>query len=448
MLFAILNMLSLVSTEKEIRLKVQYEPRLTLLQARLVQLSFFNLLLVALLGVLLRSFPFLQSFPLSYKNVLHGHSHFAFGGWIMPVLFALVLRFFPECTQKVSYQHWRNIAVLLLFSAYGMLLSFPIQGYKAVSIFFSTLSVAAGFYLTIVVWQALRRVQTTVSTLFLRWGVVYLTLSAIGPFATGPLISMGYQGSPLYHNAVYFYLHFQYNGWFTFAVLALLYRLMEQNGGTINNKVVFLLLNATCLPTYFLSILWNQPNMVFNIVGGLSALIQLLAFFYLLKDIKTYAKSFKIGGLFTLVLIAYFLKLVLQLISTFPSIALLAYHNRNFVIAYLHLVLLGFISLFAIAAIIHTYKIKWRGHLKIGIALFLFSFCTTESLLILQALGGIYGFVIRDYSSLLLCFSLCFPLSLIFIGNGVYKTTSKQQPATNTYKTSLESENDFVTIMQ
>src|SRR5687768_17473416 len=116
---------SMRSTIKEMHLVKVSAIRLQELQERLIQFAFFNLLLVSLLGVLLRAFPFLAAFPFSYKNVLHGHSHFAFGGWVMPILLALLIKYFPEISQRVRYKHWRNIAVLFLASAYGMLVSFP-----------------------------------------------------------------------------------------------------------------------------------------------------------------------------------------------------------------------------------------------------------------------------------------------------------------------------------
>src|SRR5690349_15694061 len=104
------------------------------LQNLLLRLSLVNLFIVSLLGVLLRSFPFLNRFPLDYKNLLHGHSHFAFGGWVMPAMLCLILRCFPDLAKAINYKHWKNIALLFLFSAYGMLVAFPLQGYKAVSI--------------------------------------------------------------------------------------------------------------------------------------------------------------------------------------------------------------------------------------------------------------------------------------------------------------------------
>ena len=145
---------SLVAPVPRFRLTVP--GRIEKLRRYLICASFINLLIVALMGVLLRSFPFLSSFPSTYKNILHGHSHFAFGGWLMPVILGLLLKNFSQLHQKVAYHHWRNISIILLASAYGMLLSFPVQGYKAVSIFFSTLSLLGSFYMAVVIWKALK----------------------------------------------------------------------------------------------------------------------------------------------------------------------------------------------------------------------------------------------------------------------------------------------------
>src|SRR4051812_13330453 len=78
--------------------------RLHQLATQIIRLSFFNLLVVSGLGVLLRAVPFLGSFPLDYKNVLHGHSHFAFGGWVMPMLVALLLKTFPDLTKTIAFK--------------------------------------------------------------------------------------------------------------------------------------------------------------------------------------------------------------------------------------------------------------------------------------------------------------------------------------------------------
>jgi hypothetical protein len=380
----------------------------------LIRFSFFNLLLVSLIGLLMRSFPFLSSFPLEYKNILHGHSHFAFGGWIMPVLLALFLRSFPEIAEKVNYRHWRNIAVLTLASAYGMLFSFPVQGYKAVSIFFSTSSIAAGYYMAFVIWKAMKGMELKTVHRFVRWGLVYFAISAVGPFATGPLIIMGKQGTPLYFDAIYFYLHFQYNGFFTFFVLAFLYRMIEQNRNVKHGAKIFVLFNLACLPTYALSILWHQPSIWFNVIGGTGALLQAIGLVYLIKDVRPLQWDKNLTNrLLLLSFLAFVLKIILQVFSALPSFASLAFQNRNFVIAYLHLVLLGFISTFFFARIFAS--LQEVKAVKQGLSFFLLSFFTTELLLIANA----FSFAVPYYTQLLLVFTVLFPLGIVWMNAGL-----------------------------
>jgi hypothetical protein len=382
------------------------------------RLAFFNLFLIALIGVALRSYPlFPISFP-SYKNLLHAHSHFAFGGWVMPVLFVLVMKYFPELANRIAYRHLKNISVLLLFSAYGMLLSFPFQGYAAVSISFSTLSIPSSFYMAIVFWKAPAKISNPVSIRFLKAGLFFLVLSSIGPFATAPLIAMGKAGSAFYYNAIYFYLHFQYNGWFTFAILAVLYKMLERKNLGINGTHVYYLFTIACIPAYFLSTLWSHPPALFYIIAMIAAVIQVVAIFFLLKDIQQlkWKKKF-ITRIFKTAIFFFVLKNLFQLFSSIPAIADLAYTHRNFIIAYLHMVLLGFISAFALAAILKGNEFYITPVMKRGVYLLFISFLCTEILLVLNAAGiniQVPGF---SYQQLLLLFSLFFPVGIFFIWN-------------------------------
>lgn len=380
------------------------------LQQQLTRFAFLNLFLVAAVGVVLRSFPFISSFPLDYKNLLHGHSHFAFGGWVMPILLALVMKNFPELTERIGYHHWRNVAMLMLASAYGMLIAFPLQGYQAVSIFFSTLSLVSAFYWAVVSWNAMREVEMKTSDKFLKWGFIYFAISAIGPFATGPIMVMDL-GKNLYFDAIYFFLHFQYNGFFSFVVLALLYKMMEKKG-VINGSRTFVLFNASCIPTYVLSALWHQPSVVFNIVGGIAALLQITGLFYLLKDIRKvrWDRNWT-NYLVKLSVVAFILKLFLQVVSALPFFALMAYSYRNFVIAYLHLVLLGFITLFAFAKVFEsTAKNK---SLFGSLSIFIVSFIATEFLLVCSAVMQLSGLTSSFIPQLLLLFSCFLMLSIL-----------------------------------
>jgi hypothetical protein len=385
---------------------------------KLALAAMFNFFLVAVIGVILRCYTvFPISFP-SYKNLLHAHSHFAFGGWVMPILFVLVLKYFPELAAGAKRRDLNAISAMLLLSAYGMLLSFPFQGYAAVSISFSTLSIVASYYIVKIFWRSSTNVTNRVSIRFLRAGLFFLVLSSIGPFATAPLIAIGKAGSPLYYNVIYFYLHFQYNGWFTFAILAVLYRILETKRGGANGKFVYYLLTASCIPAYFLSTLWSHPPIVFTVLSVIAALMQVVAAFYLLKDMKEviWAKGI-ISMLFKIAILFFILKILLQVVSCLPTIADLAYTHRNFIIAYLHMVLLGVISTFALGAILKGNESDIPRAMKGGVCLFGFAFLITETLLLLDGAGIDIHVAHMSFPQLVLLFSFLFPVGIFLMWN-------------------------------
>lgn len=376
------------------------------LQRTIYRFSLFNFFLITLIGLFLRSVPITGLTVPYYRNILHSHSHFAFGGWVMPALLVLIMKYFPELRANISYRHWRNIAALLLLSSYGMLLSFPFQGYAPVSISFSTLSVLASFYLAVIIWRVKDINRNTTAMRFLLAGLVYLVLSAAGPFATAPLIAMGKAGTPLYANVIYFYLHFQYNGWFCFALLGVLYQIIGDDR-TRHGKRVFVLLNSACAPAYFLSTLWSHPPFFFYIVGGIGALLQLVALFFLLSGISDSKTNRKLHWMIRLALFSFAIKIILQLAGTFPAIANMAFVHRNFIIAYLHLVLLGFVSFFVLGAM-HKNNLP-NTILKKAQSWFVAAWVITELLLALQAYGETAGFIIPAFNKWLLAASCIFP---------------------------------------
>lgn len=311
----------------------------------------------------------------------------------------------------------------MLIAAYGMLFSFPFQGYGPVSIAFSTMLIIAGLYACRLIYIAGKTQPAAASWSFLKAGFFYLLISSIAPFLTGPLIASGKSGSPLYFNVIYFFLHFQYNGFFIFVVLAVLYKNIERYRPQHNGKNVFLLMNIACGPSYLLSILWAKPAAVFYLAGGAAALLQVIAVLFLLKDAPAaglFIKQYR--TLFRIAIAAFVMKNVLQLLSAFPAIAELAYLNRNFIIAYLHLVLLGFISAFSLVAMINIGGIRPARVLSAGLFLFLLAFISTELLLILQPFGSVTIIPYAAYPVLLFACSVLFPAGLTLVGLGIARS--------------------------
>ena len=109
------------------------------------RLTLLNLLIVAFIGVLLRykiafSLPFIDQ-----KFLLHGHSHFAFAGWITQALMTLMVAYLVANGQAEAFKKYKTLLIFNLITAYGMLCSFPVQGYGFFSITFSMLSIYVSY---------------------------------------------------------------------------------------------------------------------------------------------------------------------------------------------------------------------------------------------------------------------------------------------------------------
>jgi hypothetical protein len=372
------------------------------LQSVLLTCALLNLVLVAATGAILRSVPVFSYDFFSYADFLHGHSHFAFGGWITPVLLWIMMRYFPELKSANSYIHWRNIVSLLLISAYGMLFSFPMQGYGPVSIIFSTLSILSTFYLAALILKSLRG-SKEFSHLILKAAAVFAVFSALGPFATGPLIAMGEKGTPLYYNAVYFYLHFQVNGFFQLIVIAAMVRMFKMDR-LKNNTLIFYLLVAGSIFSVTLSFLWNQPGIAYNIVGGIGAISQLAGVILFVRELRKtiIIEKFRVL-LVNIVYTALLMKSVLQCFSAFQSVADFAFMHRDIIVAHLHLTSLGVVTVLALLIVYKNHK----GHhpMRALIKMFLLTFIITETIMVTRAF---YPGTIT--TKLLFWFSVPFPV--------------------------------------
>lgn len=175
------------------------------------------------------------------------------------------------------------------------------------------------------------------------------------------------------------------------------------------------MLNLACVPAYALSVLWHRPSLLFNLAGGVGAALQVAAAYFLWLD----AKRTKLTTLLSFSLLAFTLKVLLQATGAIPALAVTAYEVRNVVIAYLHLVLLGFISVAVFTEVLKG--LKRQRLFRCGVALFLFSFLTTEGLLLLQAAfaARLLTVAVPCASQLLVLFSLPFAAGALLMAVAV-----------------------------
>jgi hypothetical protein len=327
-----------------------------------LRISLINLFIVALLGTLMRykigfEFPYFEQ-----KHLAHGHSHFAFIGWITHTLFVLMVSVIQRRLSPQRINTYRKLIILNLISAYGMLITFIIQGYGLFSISFSTLSVLTSYFFAAIFFNDMGQFPDAP---FLKWFVAafwFNIISSLGTFTLAFMMASHNFDQKVHLASLYFYLHFQYNGFFTFAGIGLfLAKLAELRPEFKADDKIFAMFFFSCIPAYFLSTLWMDLPVWLYVVIVAAAFTQVFAWIVLLRNVLrnrvSHEPVFRSGRYLLLVIgIAFSIKLLLQLGSTVPVVSQLAFGFRPIVIAYLHLVLLAIFSVFLISYI-YIYKL-------------------------------------------------------------------------------------------
>lgn len=387
-----------------------------------LRISFLNLLLVAFIGVILRykivfSIPFIDQ-----KHLLHGHSHFAFTGWITHTLMVLLVHYLSIHKGETVFRKYRFLLYANLITAYGMLISFPIQGYGLWSITFSTLSIFVSYVFAVVYWKDLNRFpQKGSSHSCFKAAIIFNALSSLGAFSLAFMMGTKNVHQNAYLASVYFFLHFQYNGWFFFGVLGLIFSRL-QHVAVLQKPLqnIFLLFVMACIPAYLLSILWLPMHPVIYWIVVLSAVAQVIGWYRFIQLYRQHRQAFtncfpKEGRwLLLLAGLAFTIKLILQLGSTIPSLSQLAFGFRPIVIGYLHLVLLGVISISLIGYILSFQLMRTSKWLIPGIKVFVTGVLLNEGLLMIQGVSGL-DYHIVPYINL----SLFIAALILFSGIGL-----------------------------
>ena len=340
-----------------------------------------------------------------YPNWLHTHSHIMFLGWILNLLLLVYLYHYDLWHIKQYRILFTFIQILLA----GMMISFPLQGYGTISIILSVLHTLSLWLFIYWLLKDLKAKPVLTSIWYTRMSLILFIISSLGPFALAPIMANGLGHSKWYFFIVYYYLHFQYNGVFIFGVLSLFFHLLEQRDIKFNIRKANqsgILLFVSLFPGYFLSTLWAVPGMIFNLIGLFGAILQLLALRYFIKCIRGISISLNPFSLWLIIisLLSFSIKSLLQLLSAHPIIAQLAYEIRPFVIAYLHLVVIGTVTFFLLAWYIESGLMKIKSPLSI--LMLIIGFVGSELTMVLSGISQFDSFHIYQ-TQLLFLFSAC-----------------------------------------
>ena len=383
--------------------------------------AFTLFILSALYGLLMRwNFVFPTKF-IAYQNLLQSHSHVAFLGWGYLVVIGAILFYFVSDASKQHKVYKATLGILFVVIPL-MLISFPLGGYKAFSIVLLAVFGLTSYVLSFRILKDLQGNNT--STKLIKYGIYYYLLSSLATwFLAFVIVTQG--KTDLYYNTVYFYLHFLYNGFFVFALLGLLFKIFENQHILISEKLkkrFFLYLNLACIPAYALSVLWSTDFLFYNLIGFVASVLQFISLVFLLKILQQAFSqlkwTFSSKLLLKFALVSYSIKILSQILSAFPYIVEKSLALKPFfIIGYLHLFTLGFLSvlLFLIADQLGKINLQ-KPTSKVGILLFLSGVFVTELLLFLQGLLFLLQFnAIKNYSLILLIFSFLMVIGLLIV---------------------------------
>lgn len=361
-----------------------------------ITLALTNLPIVALLGMTLRTKLLFPLRFIDFKNFLSAHSHFAFGGWVTLALMLLYITqlLTAEQQQKKIYQ-WILWGIEL--NAFGMAITFPFGGYALLSIIFSTLFI---FFTYAFSWVFLKDLHNSkadpIVKLLANVAVASLVISSIGPFTLAYILATKTGDAILYRDSIYTYLHFQYNGFFSLSVFALLFNQLFTSidlGARKRIRPFAIFLCLSVLPALFLSLLWHEYNIYIHSLAIVGCALTLIALFYFLRFVfkrslySIYASSLA-RTLLAFAMVSFAVKMLLQIGTIIPSLANAVFGYRPIIIGFIHLVFLGFVTFYILSNFLNdkVFDLE-RKTAKTAIVFFSFAIITNETILLVDGIG-------------------------------------------------------------
>jgi hypothetical protein len=222
----------------------------------------------------------------------------------------------------------------------------------------------------------------------------------------------------LYRDSVYTFLHFQYNGFFTLAVFALLLNHAVKRGVVLTRPArLFAFFSVlSVVPALALSLLWHNSAMLY-LLAGLACLLMLLSVYFLLRWLRTVTKSTLFTQplartLWRLAFFSFALKTVLNIGTLYPPLGNAVYGDRPVIIGFLHLVFLGFLTFYFLAVFVeHGYFKKLGKTVVYPFVVFGTGIIANEVFLMLQGLGHLFKVTTASFNWLLWGGSI-----LLFVG--------------------------------
>ena len=353
-----------------------------------------------------------QTLGFDLVNVRHAHSHVMYFGWVTPLLFALIggvtvrLR-----SEKGLYARRDRLPWILVCCFLAAAVAYPLFmmfGYRPVpigdaripiAVVGSTLNMAAWY--GFVVWYArrIRSLPRTHARALADSSVIFLVLATLGALGLSLLKPLGIDSDAISVGLTHVFLDLFSEGWFVLGLLSVAHHMVLPNYSVRAHWSIYPLVLGIPL-TFALgmpSLLVPPALEVVARVGGILVGVGLLANVGLLWT----ATGTDEKKMWRLPLVLLTLKAAAQTIGSLaPGIWMSDVHGLR--ILYLHLMLLGFVSLGLIAAATQRWRPESRSARRAMYAAVLFVLVTLVPLSPLwpAAFVGRWSFVLAAWASL------------------------------------------------
>lgn len=348
---------------------------------RIWQLSLLSFIIAAFTGFLYR-YGMLYPLPewLNFANIRHAHSHLMFFNWVSPPLMVLMLGSLIRSNNTNAIRSFSICLYVMLFLGF---LSFPfflLYGYHSVAIGSTSLPLAAIISGLVMItwywfgwlWIRYRKETTdTVPLIFYDGALLTLIISSLGAWGVS-IFQFTPVDSPLISSAMtHFFLAVFTEGWAVLAILGVIWTKVDLKPETLPVKTEWLwipiLIGSMLIFPYSLTeSLVTTPMLISAMVGILLIVIATsLNLWFFIKN-----ELFK-GFILKTILLLIGLKVFMQVLALLPLDIWPGEHGLR--VLYLHLLLLGVISILLIDEIPTNIKKISKSAFTVSVLLVLIS---------------------------------------------------------------------------
>ena len=350
------------------------------------------------MGVILRSKILFELPGIDYNHLLKVHSNFAFEGWVSLALMILLVYGLLSDSQK-NKMVYKFVFIGTFATAWALIFTFALGKVADFTSYILTVFIFISYVFSWVFIKDIRKteVNRTVKLLSIS-AIICAVLSSGGPFFLTYLFATKSLNAVLYRDTLFSYLHLQYNGFFTLSVLALLFNKVQSKLSERTNRDIHrfaVLIASSILPSMFISYDWAGPNTIIHAIAYIGSILSLLSLGLFIPIFGQMKKLFReihplLRFIWMVSIASFMAKMFFQSFTIINFIGNPIFGDRPIIMGFLHLVFLGFVTLFLL------YYIGQEGILnikksitKIALLIFTIGIIVNIALLLTQGLGDI-----------------------------------------------------------